>query len=187
MARSRSRRRPGRLTSTGAPRPRQRPAANPAAAPPAAARRGGGPGGWWRRRSNGARLGLLALLGLAVLIGVNLWLHQPPRPDASGLHADILAGRSGAEVTFTGTVVTEPANDGGHERMLVRDQLGDTLELDYNVTLGRTVPVHLGDAVAVHGQLYVDPGQAGVHCLHAQTSRGCPEPGWVQFRGTTYQ
>ncbi|HEY4027393.1 MAG TPA: hypothetical protein VGO86_13265 [Candidatus Dormibacteraeota bacterium] len=131
-------------------------------------------------------MGSLALIGLAALVVAEVRLHQPPRPDAGALRAAIQARRSGAEVTFTGTVVTEPTNDGGHERMFVRDQLGDTVELDYNVTLGRVVPVHRGDAVEVHGQLYVDPGQAGVHCLHSQTSHGCPEPGWIQFAGTTY-
>ena len=38
----------------------------------------------------------------------------------------------------------------------------------------RPVPVHAGSSILVHGQLYVDPGQVGVHCLHGQTSRGCP-------------
>ncbi len=134
------------------------------------------------------RVGLvLVLLALAALIGVNVWLqHQPPKADASAVHADILAGRSGAEVTFTGSVIGEPVDSGGHERIHVRDQLGDTLELDYNLSLGRSVPVHGGDSILVHGQLYVDPGGAGVHCLHAQTSRGCPEQGWIQFAGATY-
>lgn len=134
------------------------------------------------------RVGLvLVLLALAALIGVNVWLqHQPPKADAGTVHADILAGRSGAEVTFTGSVIGEPVASGGHERIHVRDQLGDTLELDYNLSLGRSVPVHGGDSILVHGQLYVDPGGAGVHCLHAQTSRGCPEQGWIQFAGATY-
>jgi hypothetical protein len=127
-----------------------------------------------------------AALGFAGLAIANVWLHQPPKADAGALHAAIAAGRSGAEVTFTGTVVGEPINDGGHERMLVSDLAGDTLELDYNVSLGRPVPVHAGDSITVHGQLYVDPGRAGVHCLHAQTSRGCPEPGWINFAGSTY-
>jgi hypothetical protein len=127
------------------------------------------------------------VLALAALIGVNAWLgRQPPRPDANALHADILAGRSGAEVTFDGAVIGEPASSGGHERILVRDRLGDTLELDYNTSLGRPVPVHDGDSIVVHGQLYVDPGQAGVHCLHSHTSSGCPQPGWIQFAGATY-
>jgi hypothetical protein len=127
------------------------------------------------------------VVGLAVLVAVNVWLHrQPPTPDANALHAAILANRSGAEVTFVGSVTSDPTNAGGHEHILVRDQLGDTLELDYNLGLGRPVPVHRGDSIVVHGQLYVDPGKVGVHCLHAQTSRGCPEQGWVQLAGATY-
>ncbi len=141
-----------------------------------------------RRRSLPVRAVLVAvLLVLAGLIGLNLWLqHQPPRADTGALHADILAGRSGAEVTFSANVIGEPTDSGGHERIVVRDQVGDTLELDYNLSLGRRVPVHSGDSILVHGQLYVDPGRAGVHCLHAQTSRGCPEQGWIQFGGSTY-
>jgi hypothetical protein len=132
-------------------------------------------------------LGLLFLIVLAVLIGVNVWLHrQPPGPDANAVHADILANRSGAEVTFVGSVTSDPTNAGGHEHILVRDRLGDMLELDYNLSLGRSVPAHRGDSIVVHGQLYVDPGKVGVHCLHAQTSRGCPEQGWVQLAGATY-
>ena len=52
--------------------------------------------------------------------------------------------------------------------------------------VGRPVPVHRGDSIVVHGQLYVDPGRAGVHCLHAVTSSGCPEAGWIQFKDSTY-
>src|SRR5216683_177699 len=75
-----------------------------------------------------------------------------PKPDVSSLHADIVGHRSGAEVTFTGVVVSDPTNSDGHERMLVLDQLGDTLELVYNTSLGRSVPVHAGQSVVVHGQ-----------------------------------
>ena len=134
------------------------------------------------------RVGLVVLLlALGGLLAVNVWLQrQPPSNDPNALHADIVAGRSGAEVTFTGNVVGDPTDTGGHEHILVRDQLGDTLELDYNLSLGRRVPVHGGDSIVVHGQLYIDPGKVGVHCLHAHTSRGCPEQGWIQFAGSTY-
>ena len=150
--------------------------------------RGGPPlVGWWQRRSTLSKLGLPALAVLAVLVGVNAWLHSgPPTPDAAALHADILANRSGSEVTFVGRVTGEPTTASGHEHILVRDQPGDTLELDYNLSLGRPVPVHPGDSIVVHGQLYIDPGRVGVHCLHARTSRGCPEAGWIQFAGATY-
>ena len=130
---------------------------------------------------------MAALFVVAALVGLNVWLHlQPPRPDAEALHADILANRSGAEVTFVGSAVSEPTNASGHEHIVVRDQPGDTLELDYNLSLGRPVPVHRGDSIVVHGRLYIDPGRVGVHCLHARTSSGCPEPGWIQLRGATY-
>jgi len=154
---------------------------------PAPANSAWGPLRWWGRRSALSRVGLVAGAVLVVLIGANLWLRrQPPAPDVSTLHADVLAHRSGSEVTFTGTLVGYPSESGGHERMSVRDQLGDVLELDYNTSLGRWVPVHAGSTIVVHGQLYVDPGQAGVHCLHGQTSSGCPEPGWIQYAGSTY-
>jgi hypothetical protein len=134
------------------------------------------------------RLALVAaILGLGALVGVNVWLGlQPPKPDSNALHSDIAAGRSGAEVTFDATLVSEPTESGGHERMSVRDQLGDVLELDYNTSLGRVIPVHAGSSIVVHGQLYIDPGQVGVHCLHGQTSSGCPQPGWIQYAGATY-
>ena len=142
---------------------------------------------WWRSLSVPVRLGLLVVLAFAVLVGVNFWVHQQPaQPDAQAVHADIQAGRSGAEVTFVGTLVDQPTNSGGHQRMEVRDRLGDMLELDYNTDLGRPVPVRQGDSMTVHGQLYIDPGKAGVHCLHSQTSRGCPEPGWIQVGGRTF-
>jgi hypothetical protein len=182
MARSRSRRsrRPPRPPGE-AERPR------PAAQAPRRSPLGPAPVRWWRARSVAVRVALVGAVALAVLVAVNLWLRQqPPRPDAEALHADIQAGRSGAEVTFVGTLVQEPTTGGGHERMLARDRLGDTLELDYNTTLGPPVPVHRGASLTVHGQLYLDPGQAGVHCLHAKTSRGCPEPGWIQAGGATY-
>jgi len=164
-------------------RRRQAPAAA-SPAPRARPRAGTARRWWWGWR--GLLLAGLALAGLAALVIGEVRLHQPPQPDAGALRAAIAAHRTGTEVTFDGTVVTEPASDGGHQRMLVRDALGDTVELDYNVSVGRIVPVHRGDPVEVHGQLYVDPGQAGVHCLHAVTSRGCPEPGWIRFRGETY-
>jgi hypothetical protein len=143
---------------------------------------------WWRQRSIATRVALaVSVLGFLTLVGVNVWLHgRPPQPDVDALHSDIAAGRSGAEVTFTATLVGEPTESGGHERMSVRDQLGDVLELDYNTSLGRIIPVHAGSSIVVHGQLYVDPGQVGVHCLHGVTSSGCPEPGWIQYAGATY-
>ena len=131
--------------------------------------------------------GLAAVVVVAILVAVRLWYQpQPAQPDEAGLHADIAAGRSGAEVTFDAIVVQAPANVGDHEQIEVRDTLGDQLELDYNTQLGEWIPVRVGEQLEVHGQLYVDPNRVGVHCLHAHTSSGCPQPGWVRYAGTTY-
>ena len=183
MSRTRPRRRHAR-PSVSATAGQDRTARAPGGRPPERRR---GIVAWWRRRSIPARLGLLAVVPLLALGAADVWLQvQAAQPDAAGLRADIRAGRSGAEVTFTGTVVSDPAYSGGHDRFDVRDPLGDTVELDYNTTLGNTPPVHRGDSIAVHGQLYIDPGRVGVHCLHAHTSSGCPEPGWIRVGGVTY-
>ena len=131
--------------------------------------------------------GLAVLLVLGILVAIRLWLQaQPAQPDEAALQADISAGRNGAEVTFNAIVVQAPANVGDHEQIQVKDKLGDQLELDYNTQLGQWIPVRIGDQLEVHGQLYIDPGRVGVHFLHAQTSSGCPEPGWARYAGTTY-
>lgn len=141
--------------------------------------------GWSRQWKTGAAV--VALLVLGILVAIRIWSQsQPAQPDTAGLHADIAAGRSGAEVTFDATVTQPPASVGSHEHIEVRDSLGDQLELDYNLQLGQWIPVKVGDEVEVHGQLYIDPGRAGVHCLHSRTSSGCPVPGWVRYAGTTY-
>jgi hypothetical protein len=108
-------------------------------------------------------------------------------PDDAGVHQALLARRSGAEVTFDGRVAGEPRRVGGHEHLLVTDPAGDRLEVDHNIDLSEPVPAHRGDQVIIHGQLYVDPGRAGVHCTHSKTSRGCPVPGWIEYRGAYYE
>jgi hypothetical protein len=110
-----------------------------------------------------------------------------PAADDQALHADIQHGRAGAEVTFDGTVTGAPVQVTGHEHLLVLTPAGDRLEVDHNTGLAPQVPAHAGDHVVVHGQLYFDPGQVGVHCTHAHTSSGCPYPGWVELGGTYYE
>jgi hypothetical protein len=110
------------------------------------------------------------------------------QPDDNALHQDIVNGTGGAEVTFDATIVTEPAESGGHERFEVKDPAGDLLEVDHNTSLAPYVPAHMGDALIIHGQLYIDPGpHAGVHCTHAVTSGGCPDPGWIEYAGNYYE
>lgn len=106
--------------------------------------------------------------------------------DDAGLHQAVQQGRDGAEVTFDGTLLTDPATTNGHERFQARSGAGDVLEVDHNVQLARAVPARSGDRVVVRGELYLDPGRAGVHCTHRQTSRGCPSPGFIDFQGRTF-
>jgi hypothetical protein len=107
-------------------------------------------------------------------------------PDDQGLHQDIANNTNGAEVTFDATVIDNPVQSGGHERFEVKATTGEMLEIDHNTDLATYVPIHAGDHLVIHGQLYIDPGpRLGVHCTHASTSSGCPNPGWIMF-GTTY-
>lgn len=109
-------------------------------------------------------------------------------PDDKGLHQDIVNGTNGAEVTFDGTVGDQPIESGGHERFTVDVPTGDVLEIDHNTSLAQSVPLQKGDSVVVHGQLYVDPGpRYGVHCTHAHTSSGCPNPGWIEYNNNYYE
>lgn len=108
--------------------------------------------------------------------------------DDPGLHKAIQNDNSGAEVTFDATVSTDPVQSGDHEDFKVTTTTGETLEVDNNTSLGQNVPVHKGDAVVIHGRLYIDPGpRYGVHCTHAHTSSGCPYPGWIEFQNNYYE
>ena len=109
-------------------------------------------------------------------------------PDDQGLHSDIQNGTSGAEVTFNATVLDEPTQRGDHEVFDVRVPTGEILEVDHNTTEAQSAPVHKGDGIVIHGQLYIDPGpHYGVHCTHAQTSSGCPYPGWIELNNNYYE
>ncbi len=108
--------------------------------------------------------------------------------DDQGLHTDIQQSSSGAEVTFDATVSTDPAQSGDHEVFDVKTTTGEMLEIDHNTSLAQSVPLHKGDAVVIHGQLYIDPGpRYGVHCTHAHTSSGCPNPGWIEYNNNYYE
>ena len=109
-------------------------------------------------------------------------------PDDQALHQDVVNDTNGAEVTFDATVLTDPTESGGHERFQVKTTTGEILEIDHNTSLATNVPAHVGDQLVIHGQLYIDPGpHIGVHCTHAQTSSGCPVPGWIMLGQNYYE
>jgi hypothetical protein len=128
---------------------------------------------------------------LAALVAAALLLSAcggRDMPDDQGLHSAITNDANGSEVTFDATVVSDPVESGGHERFEVKVPTGETLEIDHNTTLAQSVPLHSGDQVVIHGQLYIDPGpHVGVHCTHAATSSGCPQPGWIEFANNYYE
>jgi hypothetical protein len=108
--------------------------------------------------------------------------------DDQALHQDIANGTNGAEVTFDATVISDPVQSGDHERFEVKSATGETLEVDHNTSLAQSVPIHKGDGLIIHGQLYIDPGpRYGVHCTHASTSSGCPNPGWIEYNNNYYE
>lgn len=108
--------------------------------------------------------------------------------DDQALHNDIQNGSSGAEVTFDATLLDDPAQNGDHEVFDVKTTTGEILQVDHNTSLAQSVPAHKGDGVIIHGQLYIDPGpRYGVHCTHAHTSSGCPNPGWIEYNNSYYE
>ncbi len=128
----------------------------------------------------------LALAAVAILVLASC--GERAVADDQGLHNDIVNNSNGAEVTFDAIVLDDPVESGGHERFDVKASTGETLEIDHNTTLAASVPIHAGDTVVIHGELYIDPGpKVGVHCTHATTSSGCPNSGWVLFNNNYYE
>jgi hypothetical protein len=131
---------------------------------------------------------LCALASAVLLAACTGATSDRAAPDDATLHQDIASGRAGAEVTFDGTLRADPQQVGTHEHLTVTTPSGDVLEVDHNTTIAPWVPGHAGDRVIVHGELYIDPGpRAGVHCTHAHTSSGCPQPGWIELGGNYYE
>ena len=128
----------------------------------------------------------LAVAATALLMVVSC--GERPVADDPGLHGDIVNNHDGAEVTFDATLIDNPVESGGHERFEVKSRTGEMLEVDHNTTLAAFVPAHAGDALVIHGRLYIDPGpRVGVHCTHATTSSGCPDSGWIFFNNNYYE
>jgi len=130
-------------------------------------------------------LRLLAVAGTILLV---VACGERATADDQALHNDIVHNSGGAEVTFDATLLDNPVESGGHERFDVKATTGESLEIDHNTTLATYAPIRAGDKVIIHGQLYIDPGpRLGVHCTHAATSSGCPDPGWIEFKNNYYE
>jgi uncharacterized protein DUF3465 len=134
-----------------------------------------------------SRFGAQPVLVLLVLVTL-VACGERATADDHTFHQDVVNGTSNVEVTFDATVLDAPVESGGHERFNVRAATGETLEIDHNTSLAAYIPITPGDALVIHGQLYIDPGpRIGVHCTHAQTSSGCPDSGWIMFANNYYE
>ena len=113
-----------------------------------------------------------------------------PQPDDAGIVRDYQQHRSQVEVTADGTVVRLLADSNGpsgpHERFVVRLQTADlTLLVEHNLSIGRRVPVRVGDRVVVHGE-YLWNAQGGlIHFTH-HDPQGSHEGGFIEDGGQTY-
>jgi uncharacterized protein DUF3465 len=112
------------------------------------------------------------------------------QPDDAAIVRDYQQHRSQVEVTAEGTVVSLLSDSNGpsgpHERFIIRLSGGDlTLLIDHNLSIGRRVPVQLGDHVLVHGE-YVWNVQGGlIHFTH-HDPQGTHEGGFIEDGGSTY-
>jgi hypothetical protein len=103
-----------------------------------------------------------------------------------------LGGPFPAEVEFSATVTSAPhffmgtTTHARHEAFEVQTDDGHALEIVDNVDLAPTLPVGVGDRIAVHGELVDDPGRGPVvHYTHHDPS-GRHEGGWIDFNGKRY-
>jgi hypothetical protein len=78
------------------------------------------------------------------------------------------------------------SNTGVHQQFIVRLSSGDiTVEIEHNISIGRRVPVKLGDRVIVHGE-YVWNSKGGlIHFTH-HDPQGTHESGYIKDKGATY-
>jgi hypothetical protein len=130
----------------------------------------------------------LLLLALVALVAPAC---APPAPDNAAVARAFAEHRSQLQVTAEGRVVQlltdDPGPSGTHQRFIVRlTSSTQTLLIENNVSIGRRVPVDLGDAVIVHGE-YVWNAQGGlVHFTHHDPAR-THDGGWIDLGGTRYE
>jgi len=111
-------------------------------------------------------------------------------PDDAAIVQDFQNHQSYVEVTADGTVATifpdRSSTTGVHEQFIIRLSSGDiTVEVEHNISIGRRVPVSVGDSVVVHGE-YIWNSKGGlIHFTH-HDPQGTHEGGYIKDRGGTY-
>ena len=132
-----------------------------------------------------------------VLFAFTIWLAAcaatagpATTPDNAAVASAFAGHRSNLEVTASGAVEQllsdETSETGTHQRFILRlEGVTQTLLITNNVSIGRRVPVVVGDAIVVHGE-YVWNDQGGlVHFTHHDPQRS-HEGGWIERQGVRY-
>lgn len=114
-----------------------------------------------------------------------------PTADNAAIARAFADHRSNVEVTADGEVTRlladETSETGTHQRFILTLRgSSQTLLITNNVSIGKRVPVVVGDAVVVHGE-YVWNDQGGlVHFTHHDPERS-HEGGWIERQGLRYE
>ena len=112
------------------------------------------------------------------------------KPDNAAIVQDFQNHRSYVEVTADGTVVTifpdRSSSSGVHEQFVIRLSSGDiTVDVEHNISIGKRVPVAMGDSVVVHGE-YIWNSKGGlIHFTH-HDPQGTHEGGYIKDNNSTY-
>ena len=131
----------------------------------------------------------LTLLGSAC-IGSGQTATSAQAADNAAVASAFAEHRSPLEVTAQGQVdrvlSDETSDSGTHQRFIVKlDRSTQTLLITNNVSIGKRVPVAVGDSVLVHGE-YIWNDQGGlVHFTHHDPDGSHPS-GWIERQGVRY-
>lgn len=133
---------------------------------------------------------LIALLTVAAC-AVPVPSTAAPTADNAAVARAFADHRSNVEVTADGEVARlladETSDTGTHQRFILALRgSSQTLLVTNNVSIGKRVPVVVGDSVVVHGE-YVWNDQGGlVHFTHHDPERS-HEGGWIERQGLRYE
>lgn len=132
----------------------------------------------------------LALVAVATC-GAPVATTGAPAADNAAIARAFADHRSHIEVTADGQVerllADETSETGTHQRFILKlTGSAQTLLVTNNVSIGKRVPVAVGDALVVHGE-YVWSEQGGlVHFTHHDPQH-THEDGWIDRLGARYQ
>ena len=140
-----------------------------------------------------------SLLALAIVLGLPACAGTAntsatvaqASPDNAAIAIAFAGHRSRIEVTALGRIVrvlTDEASEAGTHQRFILALTGptQTVLVTNNVSIGRRVPIAVGDTVLVHGE-YVWNTEGGlVHFTHHDPQR-THEGGWIERDGIRYE